>query len=202
MVIWDHFFWWFLDRFNDRLMQPSKDNARRLHILCLEKKSWLLGLGRRVRCWMGRSSLWCISWLRHQMFYPYITISAAQACKSDDLRHVMSQFTLFLSYFLQTGKESLDMWCHKGKQQCILQKEGKFVGCIWELIELGHPLRGIDDWRSMYPISNPFMYNFKLVILCSFLLVLTVFSAEALIFVLLHVLFEFPPTSKQTRSYA
>ena len=32
---------------------------------------------------MWRSSLWSISWLRHQMFYPYVTISAAQARESD-----------------------------------------------------------------------------------------------------------------------
>ena len=34
---------------------------------------------------MGRSSLWSISWLRHQMFYPYVTISAAQDHDSDDV---------------------------------------------------------------------------------------------------------------------
>ena len=48
---------------------------------------------------MWRSSLWSISWLHHQMFYPYVTISAAQACESDNLRHAMSQFSLFLSSF-------------------------------------------------------------------------------------------------------
>ena len=48
---------------------------------------------------MWRSSLWSISWLRHQMFYPYVTISAAQARESDDLRHAMSPFSLFLSSF-------------------------------------------------------------------------------------------------------
>ena len=45
---------------------------------------------------MWRSSLWSISWLRHHMFYPYVMISAAQARKSDDLRHAMSPFSLFL----------------------------------------------------------------------------------------------------------
>ena len=34
-----------------------------------------------------------------QMFYPYVTISAAQAHESDDLRHAMSPFSLFLSSF-------------------------------------------------------------------------------------------------------
>ena len=48
---------------------------------------------------MGRSSLWSISWLRHQMFYPYIMISVAQARESDDLHHAMSPFSLFLSSF-------------------------------------------------------------------------------------------------------
>ena len=50
---------------------------------------------------MGQSSLWSISWLRHQMFYPYIMISAAQARESDDLHHhTMSPSSLFLSSFL------------------------------------------------------------------------------------------------------
>ena len=48
---------------------------------------------------MWRSSLWRISWLRHQIFYPYVTISAAQAHESDDLHHAMSPFSLFLSSF-------------------------------------------------------------------------------------------------------
>ena len=35
------------------------------------------------------------------MFYPYVTISAAQAHESDDLRHVMSPFSLFLLFFFR-----------------------------------------------------------------------------------------------------
>ena len=50
---------------------------------------------RPSRCSMWRSSLWSISWLRHQMFYPYVTISGTQACESDDL----SPFPCFLSSF-------------------------------------------------------------------------------------------------------
>ena len=49
---------------------------------------------------MWRSSLWSVSWLRHQMFHPYIRISAAQARESDDLRHAMSAFSFCLSSFL------------------------------------------------------------------------------------------------------
>ena len=48
---------------------------------------------------MWRSRLWSVSWLCHQMFYLYVTISAAQARESDDLRHAMSPFSLFLSSF-------------------------------------------------------------------------------------------------------
>ena len=53
---------------------------------------------------MWRSSLWSISWLRHQMFYPYVTISAAQAQESDYLRYAMSPFSLFLSSFSGTQR--------------------------------------------------------------------------------------------------
>ena len=61
-------------------------------------------VNRVNRCLMGRSSLWSISQLRHQMFYPYVTISAAQAHESDDLRHAMLPFFLFLSSFLGTQR--------------------------------------------------------------------------------------------------
>ena len=40
-----------------------------------------------------------ISWLRHQMIYANVMISAAQARESDDLRYAMSPFSLFLSSF-------------------------------------------------------------------------------------------------------
>ena len=49
---------------------------------------------------MGWSSLRSISWLCPQMFYPYVMTSTSQAHKSDDLRHAMSPFSLFLSSFL------------------------------------------------------------------------------------------------------
>ena len=51
------------------------------------------------RCYRGQSSLWSFSWLRNQMFYPCVMISAAQACESDGLSHAMSPFSLFLSSF-------------------------------------------------------------------------------------------------------
>ena len=43
------------------------------------------------------------------MFYPYVTISAAQARESDDLRHAMSLFSLFAFYFLGRAK-NLGIW--------------------------------------------------------------------------------------------
>ena len=48
---------------------------------------------------MWRSRLQNISWLHHQMFYPYDMSSPAQARESDDLRHAMSPFSLLLSSF-------------------------------------------------------------------------------------------------------
>ena len=52
----------------------------------------------------SRSSLWSISWLCHQMFYPYVKISAAQARESDNLRHALTPFSLCLSSFLGTQR--------------------------------------------------------------------------------------------------
>ena len=83
-----------------------------------------------------------MSWLRHQMFYPYLTISATQACKSDDLRHVMSPFSLFLSSFRARNK-SWDMW---GNAMCNMwcgasskkrEKKAASVGCIWRSLQTG-----------------------------------------------------------------
>ena len=48
---------------------------------------------------MGRSILWSISLLRHQMFYPFIAIFAAQVTESDDLRRALLPFLFFLSCF-------------------------------------------------------------------------------------------------------
>ena len=62
----------------------------------------------------------------HQMFYPFVTISAAPARESDDLRHAMSPFSLFLSSFLGARILQKDV------------KEGAFGGTV----ELGQPSRG------------------------------------------------------------
>ena len=53
-------------------------------------------------CILQRDLVNCVSrtsFSRHQLFYPYVTISAAQAHEGDDLHHAMSPFSLFLSPF-------------------------------------------------------------------------------------------------------
>ena len=89
------------------------------HLLCLNsgpasfEGSSLWGLPRQVPQWdlVNQSVVvkWdslafgAFSWLCHQMFYPYITICAAQA--RDDLCHAMSPFSLFLPHF--SGKQRI-----------------------------------------------------------------------------------------------
>ena len=69
--------------------------------VCILRRTWPL---RSLKAspsetLLTSSSFWSISWLRHQMFYPYVTISAAQVRESDDLHHTMSPFSLLLSSF-------------------------------------------------------------------------------------------------------
>ena len=77
---------------------------------------------------MGRSRLWSISWLRHQMFYPYIMIPAAQACESDDLRHAMSPFSRFLSSFSGVqrilGNRGASSKNSRKKKECLCAASG------------------------------------------------------------------------------
>ena len=77
---------------------------------------------------MERSGFWSISWLRHQMFYPYVTITAAQARENGNLRHAMSPFSLFLSSFL-------------GAQ--------RILGYVrsWRIVAVHPPKRGKDEGR-------------------------------------------------------
>ena len=64
--------------------------------------------------------------LRHQMLYPYLTICATQAGESDDLRHAMSPFSLFLSSFLGAKKDC------SGVSSKKREKKTAFVGRIWK----------------------------------------------------------------------
>ena len=116
-------------------------------LLCLSSGSasseglGLCGLRRRVlqRPCSPRQLFWSISWLRHQMFYPYVTISAAQARKSDNLHHVMSPFSLFLSSF--SGMQRI-----LGYVRRIVavhpQKQGK-EGATGGAFRLGQPSRRV-----------------------------------------------------------
>ena len=61
------------------------------------------------------------------MFYPYDTISAAQACESDDRRLAMSHFLSFFLLFW-VSKEPWHMCGH----MCFIHKNGK-GGRIWRL---------------------------------------------------------------------
>ena len=107
---------------------------------------------------MGRSSLWSTSCLRHQMFYPYVTISAAQARESNDLRHTMLPFSLFLSFF--SGVQRILGYVRPRR---IIEvhplkrgKEGAFVGCIWRSLYIGTAFARHSDviGFQMWPLKD------------------------------------------------
>ena len=92
---------------------------------------------------MGRSGLWTISWLQHQMFYPYATTSATQAHESDNLRHAMSLFSLFLSF---SGAQRISGYVRP--QRIVAVHPPKtvkphFWAAFGGAVRLGQPLRGV-----------------------------------------------------------
>ena len=65
------------------------------------------------------------------MFYPYVTISAAQARERDDLRHAMSTFSLFLSSF--SGVQRI-LGCVKDRRGASSKKREKKEHLDWETV--------------------------------------------------------------------
>ena len=136
--------------------REGQDQLRSTPLLCLNSGSasfegpGLCGLRRRVLCRdpvncvscceMGRSSLRSISWLRHQIFfYPCVKTSAAPAHVGDDLRHVMSPFSLFPFSF--SGTQRILEYVRPRRIVAIHPpKQGK-EGCIWRSWD--------SDWDSL-----------------------------------------------------
>ena len=79
------------------------------------------------------------------MFYPYVTISVAQVRKSDDLRHAMSPFSLFLYSFSGALKNlgicevTKDNSCESSKKKV---KKEHLWAAFGGALKLGQPLRG------------------------------------------------------------
>ena len=121
-------------------LHPSKDPAYAV----FEGESFgetLLTVSTVVK-WQ-RSRLWSISWLRHQMFYPDIKISAAQARKSDDLHHLMSPFSFILSSFTG-GQRILGYGRPRRKDSSgafYKLREKKAASAFRGTFELGQPSR-------------------------------------------------------------
>ena len=79
-------------RFGGNPLAPSLTGC--IPVQELQKARPLKGVASNVAKWDGLA-VRTISWLRHRMFYPYVTISAAQAHRSDNLRRTMSPFSFF-----------------------------------------------------------------------------------------------------------
>ena len=74
------------------------------------------------------------------MFYPYVTISAAQAHKSDDLRRAMLPFSLFLSSF--SGAKNLGI-CEAMKDSHGASSKNRETKEHLEEPRLEQPSRGV-----------------------------------------------------------
>ena len=118
-------------------LHPSKDPAFAVFKGKCFRETLLTG--STIVKW--ESGVWSISWLRHQMFYPYITISAAQASESYDLHHAMSTSTFSLFFFrhaknlgiCEATKDS------SGASSKNREKKAAFGGAF----ELGQPSRSV-----------------------------------------------------------
>ena len=98
----------------------------------------------------SRSSLWSISWLCHQMFYPYVRISAAQARESDNLRHALMLFSLCLSSFL--GTQRILGYVRPGRIVAVHQGEEGASGGAFRLRRLCEALWR--NWPSNAPLKD------------------------------------------------
>ena len=88
-----------------------------------------------------RPRLRSISWLCHQMFYPYVKMSATQARDIDNLRHSRSPFSFCLSLFFFRSAKNLGI-CESAKDGRDAsyknrEKKATFVGCIWRSLQIG-----------------------------------------------------------------
>ena len=95
--------------------------------------------GESFRDLVNLVRLWRISWLRHQMFYPYVTISAAQARESDDLRHAMSPFFSFSFFF--SGRTKNPGICEAMKDSSVASSKNR---------EKKEHLEEPSDWDSLH----------------------------------------------------
>ena len=142
-------------------------------LLCLDSGSASIegpGLCGRVLLWYLRrprqllldvtSRLWSISWLRHQMFYPYVTISAAQTRNSDDLCHAMSPFSL--SFFIFGHAKNLGI-CEPSKVHPLKRRKRRSIWrSLWigttfvlhcDAVGLQMLLWRMQTWNETQPIS-------------------------------------------------
>ena len=97
---------------------------------------------------MGRSSLQSISWLHHQMFYPKVTISATQAHESDDLRHEMSPFSLFLSSF--SGVQRILGYVRPRRIVAVHPPQRGKRRSIWRSLQIGTTVTRRSDVIALY----------------------------------------------------
>ena len=100
-------------------------------------------------------------WFSHP--YPYVTISAAEALKSDDLRHAMLAFSFFPSLFFLCAQRILRYW----RSQRMVAVHPPFLGCIWRSLWIGTAF----TWRcdvtglQMLPLkdADPKLWHSKFV---------------------------------------
>ena len=117
-----------------------------LHLLCFYSGSasfegpglcilrFLLTVSAVVK-WDGRA-FGAFFWLRHQMFYPYVTISATQARKSDDLPHTMWPISLF--FFGRAKNPGIcEAMKDSGASSKKREKKAAFVGWIKRSLRIG-----------------------------------------------------------------
>ena len=126
--------------------------TRLLQSLKVSPSETLLTTSAVVKC----DGLWSISWMDHQMFYSYTTISAAQARESEDLHHAMSPFSLFSFFFFSGTQRILDYVRPRKIVAVHPPKPGKRRSlCGLHLEEPSHWDCLRTAWRHNWPSNAP-----------------------------------------------
>ena len=99
---------------------------------------------------MGRSSLLSISWLRHQMFYPYVTISVAKVTiYATQCRRFLS-FSFFLG-LCEAAKDSSCASSKKNEKKEHLEEPSDLESLcmvLWSNWPLNASFKGCSPWTG------------------------------------------------------
>ena len=111
---------------------------------------------------MWRSSLWSISWLRHQMFYSYIMISPPRPTKWRPTPRDVTILSLSFCFFGHTKNHGI---CEATKDRSHASSKKREIGGAFKLGQSSHGVIGLHmllrrlqtlNWATAHTVRNRF----------------------------------------------